>query len=366
MVASLLLRGITKRFSPAHGVFAIDLEVTDGEAVSLLGPSGCGKTTLLRIVAGLMRPEAGTITVTGQDVTTAPAHRRDIGMVFQTWALFGHLSVMRNVEFGLAMRRVPSAERRRRAGAMLDLVGLAAYADRRPGQLSGGQQQRVALARALAIRPRLLLLDEPMSSLDHNTRVELRRELRKLQQSLGVAAITVTHDYSEALALADRTVLMHGGRIVEQAQTRALFDRPTTDYAARFLGLHNVLPAVETAVEDRCITVAIDGALRGRVARDPGAAGPLPGDTVSLCFDHWSASLEAAPDAVPVTIVDCIAEHGCTRVVVRCDGGAEAISVQIPGLRTAPAGSASMLRIDWKRVWILAPHKTEIDASCCE
>jgi ABC-type Fe3+/spermidine/putrescine transport system ATPase subunit len=364
MPASLSLRAVTKRFSPAHGVFGIDLDVGEGEAVSLLGPSGCGKTTLLRIVAGLLPPEAGTITVMGQDVTTAPAHRRDMGMVFQTWALFAHLSVMRNVEFGLAMRRMPSAERRRRAAAMLDLVGLAAYADRRPSQLSGGQQQRVALARALAIRPRLLLLDEPMSSLDHNTRVELRRELRKLQQSLGVAAITVTHDYSEALALADRTVLMHGGRIIEQAATRALFDRPTTEYAARFLGLHNVLPGVVTAVRDGCVAVMIDGALRGRVAPRPGAPRLLPGDTVSLCFDHWSASLEPAADAVAVTVVDCVAEHGCTRVVVRCDGGAETISVQTPGLRTAPPGSAAALRIDWSRVWILAPSKTESAIPC--
>jgi putative spermidine/putrescine transport system ATP-binding protein len=352
--AYLSLRGITRRFTDTVGVFGIDLEVAKGEAVCLLGPSGCGKTTVLRIIAGLLEPDAGSLVMQGRDVTAQPVHRRDIGMVFQSWALFSHLSVMRNVEFGLAMRHVGRAERRQRAGAMLELVGLSALADRKPAQLSGGQQQRVALARALAISPNLLLLDEPMSSLDYNTRLELRREIRKLQRALDVTAVYVTHDYSEALAVADRTVLMQAGRILEQAPTRRLFEHPTTDYAARFLGLHNVVPARVVAIDDTHVAVEGAGGLAGRVTRDPAFAPPAVGATVSLCFDQWSAGLGQGPGAVAVTVQDCVAEHACTRIVTRLGGDAGvAISVLLSGLQAPPQTGADRLWIDWDRVWLL-------------
>jgi putative spermidine/putrescine transport system ATP-binding protein len=349
MSVYLALQGITRQFNATHGVFAFDLAVAKGEAVCLLGPSGCGKTTVLRMIAGLLPPDSGTITIDGIDVTHAPAHLRDIGMVFQSWALFSHLSVLRNVEFGLAMRSISRAERRRRAGAMLELVGLSAYADRKPAQLSGGQQQRVALARALAISPRLILLDEPMSSLDYNTRIELRRELRKLQQSLGLTAIYVTHDYSEAMAVADRTVLMAEGRIREQAPTHTLFDHPTTAYAARFLGLHNVVPATMQAVDSTHLSVSIAGGLTGRVPRDPATPAPAIGQPISLCFDHWSGRLG---QGAPVTIQDCIAEHGCTRVVTQLANG-PAISLLLPGLQSVAPGTTAGLSLDWDKVWVL-------------
>ncbi len=354
MTAYLSLRGVNRRFTEMIGVFSIDLDVAKGEAVCLLGPSGCGKTTVLRLIAGLLQPDSGSVAIAGRDVTTAPAHRRDIGMVFQSWALFGHLSVLRNVEFGLAMRDIDRSERRRRAGAMLELVGLSALADRKPAQLSGGQQQRVALARALAISPNLLLLDEPMSSLDYNTRLELRREIRKLQKALDVTAIYVTHDYSEALAVADRTVLMQAGCILEQAPTRDLFDHPTTEYAARFLGLHNVVAARVTGVDATHVAVEVGPNLSGRIMRDPSCPSPQPGDVVSLCFDHWSARLGAVAGAAAVTIRDCIAEHGCTRIVVSPDDRpATTISVLLAGLQTLPNAGAGWLSIGWDRAWIL-------------
>jgi putative spermidine/putrescine transport system ATP-binding protein len=357
MIGDLSLRGVTHRYNPTSGVFGIDLDVQQGEAVCLLGPSGCGKTTLLRIIAGLLDPHAGRIAIAGDDVTAVPAHARDIGMVFQTWALFAHLSVLRNVEFGLAMRGLPRTERRERALAMLDLVGLAALASRRPRQLSGGQQQRVALARALAIRPRLLLLDEPLSSLDYNTRVELRRELRQLQQRLGLTAITVTHDYTEALALADRTVLMHDGRIVEQAETKALFDRPATEYAARFFGLHNVVNARAGDAGPGHLSITLGSSVFARIPRDPAQPSPPAGHPVLVCFDQWSPRFDdnTQPGAIPVAVQDCVAEHGSTRVTVQLPGDAGPVAVQLPGLQSITPGSAAFLRIDWQRSWLLQP-----------
>ncbi|MGH8734848.1 MAG: ABC transporter ATP-binding protein, partial [Burkholderiales bacterium] len=212
------LEGISRRFGNIQALDGLHLDMTPGELVALLGPSGCGKTTALRILAGLEDADSGRILVGGKDIVDVPVSRRDMGMVFQAYSLFPHLTAVENVEFGLRLRRQPAATRRRRARDMLELVGIGTHADRYPQQLSGGQQQRVALARALAIKPQVLLLDEPLSALDAKIRVSLREEIHSLQRSLGITTIYVTHDQEEALSMSDRIVVMNEGR-VEQIGT---------------------------------------------------------------------------------------------------------------------------------------------------
>jgi putative spermidine/putrescine transport system ATP-binding protein len=224
----------------ASAVERLNLTVARGELVSLLGPSGCGKTTTMRAVAGLLEPRGGRIVLAGEDITRVPAHRRDIGLVFQSYALFPHLSARDNVAFGLRLRRVPAAELRERVEQALRSVGLEAFADRLPANLSGGQQQRVALARAIVLRPRLLLLDEPLSNLDARLRLEMRAELRRLQRELGITMLYVTHDQDEALSLSDRIVVMNAGRIEQSAEPEAVWNRPATPFVARFMGCENL------------------------------------------------------------------------------------------------------------------------------
>ncbi|MDT0545250.1 ABC transporter ATP-binding protein [Streptomyces lonegramiae] len=235
------LQSISREFSGSVAVDSIDLTVRRGEFTALLGPSGCGKTTTLRMIAGFLPPTSGTILLDGQDATTLPPERRNIGMVFQSYALFPHLTVEKNVAFGLRMRGVPSAEIRTRVAEVLDLVGLAHLAGRKPKQLSGGQQQRVALARAVAIRPSVLLLDEPLSNLDARLRVQMRQELLRVQRETGLTAILVTHDQEEALELADNMVILDRGRIVQQGPPREVFRAPATRFVAEFLGYENFL-----------------------------------------------------------------------------------------------------------------------------
>lgn len=213
-----------------------------GELLALLGPSGCGKTTALRMLAGFEHPDSGEILVDGKDITAVPAHRRDAGMVFQSYSLFPHLNALDNVAFGLRMRRVRTAERRARAAELLELVGLADKGDRFPHQLSGGQQQRIALARALALRPRVLLLDEPLSALDAKVRLTLREEIRRLQQELGITTLFITHDQEEALSMADRVAVMRAGRLEQCAAPAELYARPATAFVAEFVGTMSRIP----------------------------------------------------------------------------------------------------------------------------
>jgi len=212
-----------------------------GEFLTLLGPSGCGKTTTLRSIAGFVTPTSGKIFIAGLDITALPAHRRNIGMVFQSYALFPHLTVHDNVGFGLRMQHVAKAQLQLRVARTLEMVGLSAFGERYPSQLSGGQQQRVALARALVIEPAILLLDEPLSNLDANLRAELRNEIRVLQKRLGILTILVTHDQQEALAVSDRVAVMIDGRLVDIGTPEALCDRPGDPFAAAFLGARTVI-----------------------------------------------------------------------------------------------------------------------------
>jgi len=238
----LRLAGIGVAYGDEPVVRGVDLRIAPGEVVALLGPSGCGKTTLLRAIAGLEPLDSGTIAIEDEYINEKPPERRGVGMVFQSPALFPHLRVARNVAYGLAVARVPRAEREARAAELLAQVGLAGYGDRRVDTLSGGEAQRVALARALAPNPRVLLLDEPLSALDRALRESLRDELARLLRELGVTALYVTHDQGEAFAVGDRVALMRGGRLVQVAAPEALYRAPASAWAARFLGHRNVLP----------------------------------------------------------------------------------------------------------------------------
>ena len=230
------IEGVTKRFGETPALDDVSLRIEEGELFALLGPSGSGKTTLLRAIAGFVDPQAGTIRIDGDAMHDLPVHRRDIGMVFQHYALFPHMSVFDNVAFGLSVRHVARSEMAERVRAMLALVQLEGYEERRPGQLSGGQQQRVALARALVTRPRVLLLDEPLGALDKRLRRRMQVELRQIQREVGITTVFVTHDQEEALTLSDRIAILDAGRIVQSGPPQAVYERPRTVFAADFLG----------------------------------------------------------------------------------------------------------------------------------
>jgi putative spermidine/putrescine transport system ATP-binding protein len=255
-MAFLILDRLTKTYGATTAVDALSLGVEQGEFVSLLGPSGCGKTTTLQMVAGFVEPSAGAVTLEGRDLLAVKPSKRGLGIVFQSYALFPHMTAKENVAFGLEMQGVTRRERERRIGELLDLVGLAAFAERYPRKMSGGQQQRVALARALVIRPRILLLDEPLSNLDAKLREEMQIELRQIQRTLGTTTILVTHDQSEAMALSDRVVIMNKGRVEQIARPDEAYERPASGFVANFLGKTNVLPAIVRA-EGRRLAVAI-------------------------------------------------------------------------------------------------------------
>jgi spermidine/putrescine ABC transporter ATP-binding subunit len=271
------LVGCTRDYGGVHAVAGLDLVVHEGELLSLLGPSGCGKTTTLNLIAGFVPPTAGRVRIDGQDVTDHPAHQRKLGVVFQSYALFPHLSVFENVAFGLRERRTPRAEIERRVRASLGLVRLDTRAEARPAQLSGGMQQRVALARALVYEPRVLLLDEPLAALDKKLREEMRSELREIQRSVGITTIFVTHDQSEALGLSDRIAVMYGGRIEQLGALREIYERPATRFVAEFIGASSVLRGRATA-GDR-VTLA-----GGEPVRVLGLSGLSAGEAVELAI----------------------------------------------------------------------------------
>ena len=235
------LQNIVKRFGSAVAVDGVDVSIDSGTLFFLLGPSGCGKTTLLRIIAGFEMPDEGTVHFGNKDVTRRAAEKRDAGMVFQGYALWPHMSVRENVAFGLKIKKLPSKDIARHVGDALSMVRMEQYADRKPTQLSGGQQQRVALARALAVRPQVLLLDEPLSNLDAKLRLEMRNEIRRIVDESGITTIYVTHDQKEALSLADAMVVMRDGKVVQRGQPRAIYQRPNSRFTAEFLGETNFL-----------------------------------------------------------------------------------------------------------------------------
>jgi spermidine/putrescine ABC transporter ATP-binding subunit len=258
-MSDLELSGITKSFGDTLAVDDLSLRIEPGEFVAILGPSGCGKTTTLRLIAGFERPDAGRILIEGQDLTGVPAQRRNIGVVFQSYALFPHMTVAQNVAFGLEMRRMARADVAAAVSGVLALVRLGELAGRYPNQLSGGQQQRVALARALAIRPRLLLLDEPLSNLDAKLRDDMREEIRRIQREVGITAVFVTHDQSEAFALADRVAVMDRGRLQQISDPMSIYERPANATVGSFIGQANVWDGVVLAADADRLRVKLAG-----------------------------------------------------------------------------------------------------------
>jgi iron(III) transport system ATP-binding protein len=240
--AGIAIENVDLSYGPHHVLKDVSLAIKPGEFFAFLGPSGCGKTTLLRVIAGFNRPDRGRVLLQGEDISRLPPWKRDVGMVFQSYALWPHMSVRRNVAFGLEERRLPRAEIDRRVEEALELVGLRALGDRRPSQLSGGQQQRVAVARTVAVRPKVLLLDEPLSNLDAKLRVQVRRELRDLQQRLGLTTIFVTHDQEEANTICDRIAVMNDGVVQQVGTPMELYERPANLFVASFLGTANIVP----------------------------------------------------------------------------------------------------------------------------
>lgn len=289
-MAFLELAGLQKTFGDARVVKDFNLDIRQGEFISFLGPSGCGKTTVLRMVAGFEEPTSGVIRIGGADVTSLKANQRDIGMVFQAYALFPNMTVAQNIGFGLRVRRESRADTDRRVAEMLSLIRLEHLADRFPYQLSGGQQQRVALARALAPRPKVLLLDEPLSALDAKVRVSLREEIRRIQKDLGITTIFVTHDQEEALSISDRIAVMYEGKAEQVGQPFEIYNRPATRFVASFVGTLNILEGI---VED-----AATGAIRigsDRLALGMPVEGRTAGSKVAVALRPEAVSLGAVP-----------------------------------------------------------------------
>jgi putative spermidine/putrescine transport system ATP-binding protein len=339
--SDLAISGLTKVFGVSTAVDSVTLRIPTGEMVALLGPSGCGKTTILRMIAGLVEPTLGEVLIGGYRVTHIPVHRRNIGMLFQNYALFPHLSVAENVAFGLQMRRLAKAEIRPKVQAALSLVQLGGYADRLPSALSGGQQQRVALARAIVIEPSLLLLDEPLGALDRNLRESMQFEIRQIQKRLGITAVLVTHDQEEALTMADRVVIMRGGRLEQVGTPEEIYSRPTSRFVASFIGTSNFLRG--SVAESRggmlmvrlasggqvLVPCADDGRKDVLISVRPEAVGLAPLDT----------SASAPEQGAPVTVQQIVYRGQATHVHMRLDDG-EPFVAFLPNRQGETAGQA--------------------------
>ncbi|WP_185984618.1 ABC transporter ATP-binding protein [Aureimonas mangrovi] len=362
-MADIELSGVTRSFrSGAVAVDDLSLKIPSGAFLALLGPSGCGKTTALRLIAGLERPDAGEIFIGGARVA-APGlfvepEDRGVGMVFQSYALWPHMSVLSNVEFGLKVRRMASAERRRRAMEALELVGLAAHAARRPHELSGGQRQRVALARSLAVGPAVILLDEPLANLDAHLREQMQAEFRRIHREAKTTFVFVTHDQSEAMALADHVAVMDAGRLQQVASPSTLFHRPASAMVARFIAGGRTVPVTVTGRE-------ADGSCRldlnGRSLTLPGEA---PVGPALLCLrtrDLAIVSAGDAPGAIPARVIDARFENGDHLLTVSIDGDGGPAEVKVRS--TKPASPGESVWISIASGWVLADTQRHVNVA---
>ncbi|WP_061240470.1 ABC transporter ATP-binding protein [Ectopseudomonas composti] len=337
---SIRLHNCRKAF--ADGTVAVDdlsLEIQAGETLAILGPSGCGKTTTLRLIAGLERPDAGQVLFAGNDVTPLPIERRDVGMVFQNYALFPNLNVADNIVYGLKVRKVPRAEREKRCAELLELVGLQGYGHRAIHELSGGQRQRVALARAVAPRPRVLLLDEPLAALDAQLRERLRSELGQLLRELAITAVFVTHDQGEAMALGDRILVMERGRIAQLATPRALYQQPANAFVANFIGTLNAFAVLGRTANG----VQVNG---GEL---PWSASELP-NTLYCRPEHLQVT--SAPGHVRGRLLGQFFQGAQSRLLVDV-GGAQPLSVDSSDDRLLTPGDMINLAVEPQRVFSL-------------
>ncbi|PYE85361.1 ABC transporter ATP-binding protein [Pseudoroseicyclus aestuarii] len=339
MTVSLTLSDVTAHYGQTRVLEDLSLHLAAGELVSLLGASGCGKTTTLRLVAGFLTPTSGTITLGDRDLTRLPPHARDIGLVFQTYALFPHLTVADNVAFGLKQRGVSKAERLRRAQEMIERVGLSGFADRYPANLSGGQRQRVALARALVIDPPLLMFDEPLSNLDAKLRVDMRVEIRRLQRATGATALYVTHDQEEAFSISDRVAIMNAGRIEQLGTPEELYSRPANAFVADFVGYENLIPMRAVAEAGDAVRAQMPGgheiALPRAIWGDPPSRDFLLGARAD--------GLRAAPsgEGIPATLG--LRTYLGRAYQYRCDTPAGELVANGPLSAPMDSGSAAVL-----------------------
>jgi len=307
MAKSVHIENLCKTFAGhTRAMDGISLEINPGELFFLLGPSGCGKTTLLRSIAGFCPPDSGSIRIGDQDITTLPPHRRDTGMVFQSYALWPHMTVRQNVAFGLDMRKIPVGEKKRRTDDALALVQMIARADSRPNELSGGQQQRVALARALVVHPQCLLLDEPLSNLDAKLRLEMRQEIRSICKNAGTTAIYVTHDQKEALSVADRLAVLDQGRIRQVGTPSEVYRRPASAFVAGFIGETNFMEAVVASISGGAVTVDTPIGPLTSSCTLPG--GSRAGMAVSVCV-RPEAVMVGEPPSGPVNRFSGVVRH---------------------------------------------------------
>jgi putative spermidine/putrescine transport system ATP-binding protein len=343
----LSLEKLTLAYGDSVAVANLDLDIRKGELIALLGPSGCGKTTTMRAIAGLLAVKSGHVRLDGTDITRVPANKRAVGLMFQSYALFPHLDLVDNVAFSLRMKGVDKTERRAKALEMLKLMQMDAYASRRPAQLSGGQQQRVALARALITDPEALLLDEPLSALDPFLKVRMRAELKKLQTSLGISFVHVTHSQEEAMALADLIVVMNDGRIEQAAHPRTVFETPATAFVARFMGDHNVISGRAASYSDGLLTLDVPGGASFAARGDASEAG-TPVD-IAVRIDRVRLGEAPSPGLGFTGIVQNIEYRGSSVKLTVSGAGIDDFiaTVSDTGFFSAPAKVGDAVPLAW-------------------
>ena len=324
------LSGVTKTYGDFKALHAIDLAIAEGEFVTLLGPSGCGKTTTLRLIGGFEQASTGRVTIDGRDVTESPPYHRPVNTVFQDYALFPHMTVAENIGYGLNVKanRVPAGERRQRVADALAMVGLNGMADRRPGALSGGQRQRVAMARAIVRRPRVLLLDEPLSALDVKLREGMQVELKRLHRELGITFVMVTHDQTEALALSDRIVVMNQGRIAQIGTPTDLYDNPASPYVADFIGATNLIDAEVVAGDGVSTSFRL---ANGLVLNGTRAGGPKHGRvTLGIRPERFLTHPVPGSSPLPCTVREILFHGDRLRLEMGLDGIGQPLFAELP------------------------------------
>ncbi|MET7332899.1 ABC transporter ATP-binding protein [Nonomuraea sp. NPDC005650] len=337
----LRIDGITRRFGEVTALDDVSLEIGQGEFFALLGPSGCGKTTLLRIIAGFETPDRGTVTLDGEDLLSKQPNRRPISLMFQSYALFPHMTVAKNVAYGLERERLPRQEVRQRVGEVLETVGLSAHAGRKPAQLSGGQRQRVALARSIVKRPRLLLLDEPLSALDKKVRADMQLELKRLQHEVGITFVVVTHDQEEAMSLADRIAVFDSGKVRQVDEPIALYERPRTPFVADFVGANNLFLGTASGLDG--IKTDDFGMLAGNPLDDleagAGALLAVRPESVELADENATRGLKGS-------VLDVSFYGGVSHISVDVPGHTRPVLVAVQGASVVKVGAK--VKVRWK------------------